>query len=180
MQVYDSYDEAVAALPHTPGAGDELRKESADCRQRAQDSFDRCDTDGFLSQWASNCTASKREQEASLADYGNQHVFQVLVDTATGRVVGEKLFTFFNKFAGYGSRRVWLVLRNGGKEWVGEAKRESTYTRKGLRTAYVIAEAFIGCSDDNPCYKLEPARGMPTGPINYYPIRKWSSYTVEG
>lgn len=179
MQLFDNYDDAFAALPSTPNAGDKLREQSAAARQRSIDSFDRCDTDGFLSQWASDCTASEKRLAAQLADQGGKDVFRVLIDTNTGEIVAERLMVFFNKFAGYGSRTVWAVNRNGSTEWVTDYKRESNYAKKNLAVKWVVADAFVGSCDQDPNYRLEPKRGMPTGPIHYYTIRKSTSYMLR-
>lgn len=48
----------------------ELRAKAADCYKREQESFERSDTDGFLSQWASSITARKYLAEADLIDAG--------------------------------------------------------------------------------------------------------------
>ena len=49
---------------------EELRSEASALRQEAHDSFERCDTDGFLSQWASGLSAAKKEMEANLIEQG--------------------------------------------------------------------------------------------------------------
>lgn len=46
----------------------ELREQAKGNRQAAADSFERCDTDGFMSQWASNVTAGAYELAASIAE----------------------------------------------------------------------------------------------------------------
>lgn len=47
---------------------DEWREMARECRQRSADSFDRCDTDGFLSQWASDSLANTYRYLAELAE----------------------------------------------------------------------------------------------------------------
>lgn len=46
--------------------------------QAAQDSFDRCDTDGFLSQWANGITGNLHQAKARLAANGGKSVFKGL------------------------------------------------------------------------------------------------------
>jgi len=58
----------------------ELRAKAAQCRQDAADSFARCDTDGFLSQWASGVNANRYEMEADLMDAGGTAPFWGLFD----------------------------------------------------------------------------------------------------
>ena len=47
---------------------DELRQQAKEAHQRSIDPFERCDTDGFLSQWASDCSARLLLEEADLAE----------------------------------------------------------------------------------------------------------------
>jgi len=56
-------------------AGDTLRAEANARDRRAQESFERCDTDGFLSQWANGITAQKLRVEAEVADHGGLWTF---------------------------------------------------------------------------------------------------------
>jgi hypothetical protein len=46
----------------------EYRAESDACKKEKEDSFDRCDTDGFLSQWASGLHSSLNSRLAELAE----------------------------------------------------------------------------------------------------------------
>ena len=48
----------------------EYRDEAAAMRQRSADSFERCDSDGFVSQWADNVLASEAMAKAALAEKG--------------------------------------------------------------------------------------------------------------
>lgn len=49
----------------------EQHREAAEAaRKSAAESFERCDTDGFLSQWASGLTAQKHDAEARLLEAG--------------------------------------------------------------------------------------------------------------
>ena len=48
----------------------EYRKMAEDAEQQSADSFERCDTDGFLSQWASGLTAQKYRLQANIEDNG--------------------------------------------------------------------------------------------------------------
>ena len=58
--------------------------------QEAQDSFDRCDTDGFLSQWASGMTGRLHRAKAEIAEQGGKAEFPALFDLA-GNLVAAKL-----------------------------------------------------------------------------------------
>lgn len=52
----------------TIATADELRTQAADQDRAAAESFERCDTDGFLSQWASGLSASLLRAKAELAE----------------------------------------------------------------------------------------------------------------
>lgn len=53
---------------------------AAQCAQSAYDSFERCDTDGFLSQWASNLTSNLHRAKAEIAARGGKHHFTGLYE----------------------------------------------------------------------------------------------------
>jgi hypothetical protein len=57
---------------------DALRAEAAEWDALAEKSFQRCDTDGFLSQWASGITARKHRAEADLDEAGGLIEVQAL------------------------------------------------------------------------------------------------------
>lgn len=54
---------------------DEYRAEAERNRKLAEESFQRCDTDGFLSQWALGLSAQKASLNASIADNGGKALF---------------------------------------------------------------------------------------------------------
>lgn len=68
---------------------DELRAEAAAHDASAQESFDRCDTDGFLSQWASGITAQLKRRQADLLDAGGKAEFPALFKD--GQLVAAKV-----------------------------------------------------------------------------------------
>jgi hypothetical protein len=61
----------------TEKTADELRAQAAQHEQDAADSFERCDTDGFVSQWASGVNAQKARYEADLVEAGGIATFAV-------------------------------------------------------------------------------------------------------
>lgn len=61
-------------------SADQLRKEAAEAEQRAFDSFERSDTDGFLSQWASGITAQLKRAQAEIEENGGVADFPALLD----------------------------------------------------------------------------------------------------
>jgi hypothetical protein len=56
---------------------DEWRKMAAESRQRSADSFERSDTDGYVSQWASDLTGRLYSLAAEVAEQGNTWEFDV-------------------------------------------------------------------------------------------------------
>jgi hypothetical protein len=87
---------------------DRLREEATKCRQDAIDSFERCDTDGFLSQWASGLTAQLKDRQASITENGGLSDFPILLDAETKKIVSAKLVD-----TRYGT--AWSLLDDEGK-----------------------------------------------------------------
>lgn len=67
-----------------PKAAEQARKAEQMHRARKAESFERCDTDGFLSQWADGLTANQMSLAAEVAEQGGYSVDLGLFDTATG------------------------------------------------------------------------------------------------
>lgn len=59
---------------------EDLRREAQAHEAAAQESFDRCDTDGFLSQWAHGINAELARTKAEIADNGGVMPFEVLME----------------------------------------------------------------------------------------------------
>jgi len=140
--VFGSYDEAREYLPEFESeAAQKLKAEAAKDRQYAADSFERCDTDGFLSQWACGITASEKERKASLANRGGLDIFPALMDEAGN--IHARIYTFPNRFS-YGTSQVFKVSRGEKAEWVNaHYAKDSTYAKKGLKKVYIIAPAKV-------------------------------------
>jgi hypothetical protein len=115
----------------------ELRTEAARHYQDAADSFERCDTDGFLSQWASGQTARLRLLEADLVEAGGVSKFIALF-TTEGQWVPAKVID-----GKYG--KSWMLLDAEGKR-TGEyvpflPKRRETLAKRGYCEGYVMRPA---------------------------------------
>lgn len=65
------------STPNTTAAA--LRAAASQHRQNAAESFDRCDTDGFVSQWASGINARVADRNAEIADHGGMWTFERVV-----------------------------------------------------------------------------------------------------
>lgn len=89
----------------------ELRKLAAEKRARSRESFERCDTDGFLSQWASDISAQELEAKADILERGGVAWFPGLYD---------------------GERRVAAKIIHGryGKVWMLREDEQQRYGRK--------------------------------------------------
>lgn len=116
----------------TETTADKLRAEAAAAEQRAADSWERSDTDGFVTQWASDLTASEKRAQADILDNGGTAWFAALVDADTGEWVPSKLIYGFDGTC-------WAILGPDGR-FTGEfvtafPKREATMLRKGYREA---------------------------------------------
>lgn len=124
----------------------ELREQAKAKDREAQESFDRCDTDGFLSQWASGISASKLRLQADIEDNGGKWTFPALFDL-DGKRVRAKLGERYNKFA-YGYESVWIFYDEHDRPIRGKfpihafPKRESTMTKKGYREGTETVPAY--------------------------------------
>lgn len=109
--------------------------------QNAIDSFDRCDTDGFVSQWASGVLAAEEHEKAYLAGNGGVEDFAALFDLH-GNLVAAKLVT-----TRYGL--CWGILTTDdpnsriAKFITAFPKRESTMARKGFYEGTVRCPAHV-------------------------------------
>lgn len=66
-----------------------LRAEAQRCEARAEESFQRCDTDGFLSQWASGLHSDLCRARADIAEQGGRCAFPALFNLQ-GELVAAK------------------------------------------------------------------------------------------
>lgn len=122
--------------------GDAFRAAAAQKEQAAHDSFERCDTDGFLSQWALGVCASRDRLSAEIADNGGVWEFPALF--RNGVLVAAKLVT-----TRYG--RKWGVLTNDNPqsaivEWFTPTDRAAA--RRGYTIGTVLAPAVAYLEDN--------------------------------
>ena len=118
---------------------DQLRAEAAEASARVAESWERSDTDGYLSQWANSLAADRLRLAAEIAECGGRWRFPALFDLA-GNLVAAKLIE--TKWG-----LSWGILasddpRDTVTRWVTAFPvRESTMTRKGFREGFVMAKA---------------------------------------
>ena len=115
---------------------EKLRTEAAEAAHSAAESFERCDTDGCLSQWADRITATLKNTQADLLDAGGVAEFPGLFEGE--RRVEAKLIE--GKFG-----PVWLVLGQQDEDRFGRFVPYGRRSRKqktlGLHEAKETASA---------------------------------------
>jgi hypothetical protein len=125
-------------MDNTTHTATTLRQQAAAKREQAAESFERCDTDGFLSQWASDITARKLDAQADIAENGGKAYFAryILLDAETGETVDAKLIE--TRFG-----TAWLIpgVQGKGRFVNAHPKREATMVAKGYREAIEVFEA---------------------------------------
>lgn len=153
--VFPTYEEASAALPEFQSEDSKkLLEQAEEHRRRSEESFQRSDTDGCVTQWCNDISARDCARAAELADHGNLDIFKVLVDAQTGEVVATTVHVFQNRFS-YGNAYKWAVRRTPDQkaEWVTDYKREKNFTDRGLMVAWMLAPAKL--------YGRHPANHLP-------------------
>ena len=150
----------------------ELEKLSSKSWQDSIDSFDRCDTDGFLSQWASSSMSHQYKLEAQLVADGYMTEFSTLADMDGNLVPCKQLETryktswaIFNSFedaegfnkpiikwVGLGDRAV----KNKGYKYVSVVTLGKVYGPKSFTSHAYIAPAIYVATPDN-CRIVEVA-----------------------
>ena len=135
-------------LKHKPRPNaDQLQKASAlddeakRLFEKEEESFWRCDTDGFLSQWALNIRAQKYQKKAALLRDGGMARFPVLVDKSTGKVVATKIHAFKNKY-GHGDVYKWKV-EGYDRRWIPTGKNSRIQKQMGLEESVRWFEAEV-------------------------------------
>lgn len=128
---------------HTPA---EWRNMRADSVRREAESWERSDTDGFLSQWASQCMARLYSYLAELAENNGVETFIGLADMA-GNLLDAKIVD-----GKYGP--VWCIRQaDGSAKWFNEssarkgATRKAAHDRKGYKLVNYTAEAVVFLSN---------------------------------
>lgn len=126
----------------------------------ANESFERSDTDGHMSQWASGVMAEHHRMEAELEKNGGKAEFQALFDK-DGNMVPAKRLTIADRYNHGQPKQVWGILEDpndpnsGIKEWVNDSKakgfekKEAAMARKGYSVGLVKAPAYVAERGDN-------------------------------
>jgi len=135
----------------------ELRAKAADCENRAIESFDRCDTDGFMSQWAANVMAGKYRLEADLADRDGIWEFETLGRLDGTMVPCKTIKTKYGWAWGVYASFADLAKRGSIIEWVSMTISEKAMTKKGYKSIYVAAKGKVeSIGDITPVHVVRP------------------------
>jgi hypothetical protein len=156
-----------------------LRQQAIAAQQEAHDSFQRCDTDGFISQAANDLTARRLNRQAQIEDENGMAKFLALFDTE-GNWVPAKLID--NKFGGTS----WMLLDNDGKatgDFISaEPVRRNTIAKKGYLEGWVLRPAVAkicgggrGFSGMASCYvSAVPTTQSHEAPSHIITADRWS------
>jgi len=136
---------------------DELRAKARQKERDALESFDRCDTDGFISQWSSGLSAERLYREAQLLEDGGLAEFPALFDL-DGNYVPARLID-----GRYGE--CWAILDEAG-DFTGEfitafPARRATIVKKGYLEGRVKRPARVKVASGKG--------GMATAYVTVYP-----------
>jgi hypothetical protein len=124
------------------------REQARGGRQRSAESFARSDTDGYLSQWASDTMARKYDACADLAEQGGKAEFNALFDTDGNLVPAREVQTKFG--------RSWVLLDANGDstgQFVNPSKaktaekRNAAMAKKGYAEGTIRTDAVVRMSD---------------------------------
>lgn len=69
----------------------DLRRQAAESRKRSAESWERSDTDGFVSQWASNITADELIMKAELIEAGGSYERDLLFDLDGNLILAKEI-----------------------------------------------------------------------------------------
>ncbi|MFF3665425.1 hypothetical protein [Microtetraspora malaysiensis] len=119
-----------------------LREQAIKHDQKALESFERCDTDGALSQWANGLLAAEARLQADIEENGGKALFPALFDLAGNLVRAKRMNGQWGTY--------WALLDERGRitgEWFTPSKSHDarrarkTDAAKGYYIGYVMAPA---------------------------------------
>jgi len=129
-------------LPNHPAHGKSAShfvKESSDCYKRREESFQRSDTDGFVSQYCSGLMGQLNRAKADIIKNGGYASFWVLMD-AEGNIVSD--YDFCNQYG----KNTWIVkdeyIKQIGRKFVPTGDNSRVQKRLGLYEEQVEAQAW--------------------------------------
>ena len=139
---------------------EEYKEEAAKHIANREESFQRSDTDGFLSQWASGLNASLALAKAEIAENGGYAQFTVLVNEKD-EIVADR--SYEGKFG----NDSWLVFRelqdDLGRAFIPTGAKSRIQKNLGLKEKKVWAKAFAKITGKG--YGLSGTAWVATFPI---------------
>jgi hypothetical protein len=126
---------------------DQYRKSAARSVEMAEESFQRCDTDGFMSQWSSGINARLDLAKADIVD-------QEYVDTFVGLYVGQRRIKakayrsqFGTSWVMHESEQELISLRGGA--FLPTGRNSRIHKKLGIREALETAPAWAKISGEH-------------------------------
>lgn len=153
----------------------EHREKAAQAEKAAQESWERSDTDGFLSQWASGLTARLHYRQAEILENGGTSEFPGLFNEA-GERVKAKLLKLEDRFKGFGYKWVWLVLDedNQALAWVNDVDQPPNPRSK-------MAQMGLHVEDETaPAVAFMDGRGRGLGGQAWVAVKRTDGGYPEG
>jgi hypothetical protein len=121
---------------------DDLRAQARGNHKSAQESWERSDTDGFVSQWASGITASELLLKADLIESGGSYERDLLFDLQGNLVLAKEIETRFGW--------AWMILDpdNPKGQALGffnesQAKNPATKIKNDARKGYYVGRGMV-------------------------------------
>ena len=155
---------------------EEYRAEATRHNRTAEESFERSDTDGFLSQWASGVSERKASALARLAENDGRAYFRIYLDENGEPVPARSIQTKYgNRVAVFAS---WAdCCRRGGEviEWLSWKKADARY-----EFGWFEAEAAIEMAGDlSPSPFILPFRGYDLGTGAAYSVAEGATFVSD-
>jgi hypothetical protein len=129
----------------------QLRQSAADHDREAYESFERCDTDGFVSQWAHGVNAQLDRLRADIADNNGKWTFEALFDLDGNLIPAREVETRYGW--------AWMLLDENDRctGWFNASHAKNPETRrrndakKGVYVGTIKAPAYAKLSGSNAC-----------------------------
>lgn len=127
---------------------EEHREAAKASRRKSVESFERCDTDGFLSQWGHDLTSNEHLANADILDAGGMSDFWGLFEG--DRRVKAKMVTVYNKYA-FRHEGKWVVEDDdpicAKRKWIPSGSNSRIQKQLGLCERLETAPARAGLRD---------------------------------
>lgn len=114
---------------------EKYRQMAVDCNRRSQESFERSDTDGFLSQWASDVMANEYRMLADLVDDGG------MIETRALFTLGGELASIDEREGQFGP--YWVLNHEAAKAYGKKFFSESNAGTAAKRAANNAKKGFV-------------------------------------